>query len=965
MWGAVGVGTFSSLAYVHFLKPVWAVVWSAIWAAAVGLFTRVWEHLENTFTDVITEWLDPRIRDFIHRYQRKYFEHLIFRHRTFDVKGLNYQGIYALEIEEVYVDLSMEPNQFSQVSPSIAQTGPSTGRQNIWDFLNAYELKTQNFAIIGAPGSGKTTLLKHITLCLAAKNGRAFGLRYVPILLFIRDHADSVVARNAISLEDVIMESVSKMGLTIPAEWFRQLLAKGRCLVLFDGLDEIAAPASRNKVATWVQQQMGRYGHNRFILSSRPFGYRSNPLSGVTVLEVRPFNLDQVRKFVERWYFANEIRSAQKNDLGVKIAATEGANDLMRRLRRTPALLDLALNPLLLTMITTVHRYRGSLPGRRVELYAEICDVFLGKRQQARGLELELTPAQKKRVLQPLAFYLMVNQKREISLSEASTVIDRSLALVSPKMTCADFLQMTENSSGLLLEREAGVYNFAHLTFQEYLAAAHMMEARLEPELVKQVSMSWWHETIRLYAAIGEASCVIEACISGHRPSVGALTLAVECVEDARAVEPALRIAVNSIITEGAEDADPERRRLAGETMLNLRLRSMVRLDDDRYIDDRLITVSEYQLFCDVERSERRFRQPDSWPSAEGPKGKNRDEITGIRLSDAKAFCAWLSDRDSLGWVYELPQDVGGSIVKTQIGYWTCDGRVSHSRNAGVAAPMSTLKALDHRLSRDRELLKKNHLALDFSEPIPIELEKELPVLASVLIAETPSDLTHRAIDLELDFDRIFALDEQRVLDVNRVEVVKREQNMLNAQTIDNDFGYYVARFLRFFDSAARQDIRLMSKFERVRRFHQQFFGKDNNFVRNLRTARNLAYSLQSSRNISSAFDASRIFDSELAKRLTSQHSSTRPCELARATFRLLALYCAIKLSREEDYERKSFWRSRKLPKDIARQARELSAAFFHCYITLGILEERIEGTLDAFEGLRIAKVRRDGSMQS
>jgi predicted NACHT family NTPase len=56
----------------------------------------------------------------------------------------------------------------------------------------------------------------------------------------------------------------------------------------------------------------------------------------------------------------------------------------------------MALNPLLLTMIATVHCYRGALPGRRVELYDEICDVLLGKRSEYKGIIEPLTAHQKK-----------------------------------------------------------------------------------------------------------------------------------------------------------------------------------------------------------------------------------------------------------------------------------------------------------------------------------------------------------------------------------------------------------------------------------------------------------------------------------------------------------------------------------------------------------------------------------------
>src|SRR5207248_5959508 len=73
-----------------------------------------------------------------------------------------------------------------------------------------------------------------------------------------------------------------------PEGWVAQQLSKGRSLVLLDGLDEVADTSQRRRLTAWVDQQMRDFGSNRFILTSRPFGYRSNPLSGVAVMEVRP-----------------------------------------------------------------------------------------------------------------------------------------------------------------------------------------------------------------------------------------------------------------------------------------------------------------------------------------------------------------------------------------------------------------------------------------------------------------------------------------------------------------------------------------------------------------------------------------------------------------------------------------------------------------------------------------------------
>ena len=139
-------------------------------------------------------------------------------------------------------------------------------------------------------------------------------------------------------------------------------------------------------------------------------------------------------------------------------------------------------------------------------------------------MSFDLTPAQKQRVLQTLAFYMMQKNEREVSFEEAVKVIERPLKRVQGPQhgddlsSGAAFLKMIENSSGLLIEREVGVYSFAHLTFQEYLAAAHVLDQKLENELIKWVDNSWWHETIRLYAAQSDATNVIKACLARKRP---------------------------------------------------------------------------------------------------------------------------------------------------------------------------------------------------------------------------------------------------------------------------------------------------------------------------------------------------------------------------------------------------------------------------------------------------------------
>src|SRR5260370_27485903 len=317
----------------------------------------------------------------------------------------------------------------------------------------------------------------------------------------------------------------------MPPEWIERRMNKGKCLVLLDGLDEVAYPEQRHQVVQWVQQQMIAYGKNRFVITSRPFGYRSNPLENVRTLEVQSFTLEQVERFIQKWYRANEIKSAMRDDPGVRMKAEDGAKDLLYRLLQSQRLVALVVNPLLLTMVATVHRYRGSLPGTRVMLYKEVCEVFLGKRQEARGVKQELRIEQRLLVLQDLAYQMMIDGTREIECIRAQEIIREVLQRVSGDWSPQRFLKQIEQVSSLLLERENGVYTFAHLTFQEYLAVVHIREKHLEHFLPERVGVSWWREAIRLYCAQAEATAILEACVKEAPISVAAFTLATECLE--------------------------------------------------------------------------------------------------------------------------------------------------------------------------------------------------------------------------------------------------------------------------------------------------------------------------------------------------------------------------------------------------------------------------------------------------
>jgi energy-coupling factor transporter ATP-binding protein EcfA2 len=606
----------------------------------------------ETINPLLNFWLE--ITAWFSGIRRRYNQH-INEHRVFNIKGLRTHGTYTIELEQVFVELRIAPSTApNQSHRDLLTIKELQGNKPIWEFLRyGKTVKGQLLlAIIGAPGCGKTTLLQHIALTLATKPPRGLP-KWLPILLFLRQHVKTIVANKPL-LAKVVQQHFANPNrypdLEPPTNWFHQQLQAGRCLVLLDGLDEVANAEERKYISAWIDEQIVNYPRCAFIVTSRPQGYQAAPLARATVvLEVQAFTIAQVRQFIAAWYLATEIMSfGGKKDAGVRLRAKQEAEDLHQRLHARPALLALTVNPLLLTMIAMVHRYRGQLPGRRVELYAEICDVLLGHWREAKGIQDNLTAAQKRVALQPLAAWVMEKSVREIEIATAIEVIREPLQTVGLANSDLDnFLKDIQASSGLLAEREMGVWSFAHLTFQEYLAAAHFKEQKVHGNWwQRKVADSWWQETLRLYAAQADATPIVTACLNNQ--NVMTLTLAADCLEEALKLAAPVRQQVEEVLIANLESDNPELFKLAAEVKLQRRLKNLHRIDETREIDVEFISCAEYQLFLDERRAKGEFYQPDHWMDYRFPKGSAGQPIVGMQANDAEAFCEWLSEREKV-----------------------------------------------------------------------------------------------------------------------------------------------------------------------------------------------------------------------------------------------------------------------------------------------------------------------------
>lgn len=603
--------------------------------------------------------------------RRVYLRQLRASVRDMETVGVATHSEFVLRMHQVYVDVSLAPRTLQAAAgepylgsvPGAEAAAPGR-RRNLESVLRDAEqgAAARVLAVLGGPGSGKTMLARNTALAMCERRWWPWERRRLPVLLYLRDHAAALLADEAPRLGTVAVSAGWLEG-KVSAGWLERRLDAGGCVVLLDGLDEVADAAERGRVIAWVVRQTQRHPRNIYVVTSRPHGYQSNPLPGAEVLQVRRFTGEQISRFLHRWTYATESRAraftrreAQAGEdrlparlraradtrREVRSAADRIAEDLLARLQAQPALYDLASNPLLLTMIANVHRYRGQLPGSRAELYAEMCDVLLHRRYEARGLRdaTGLGGPHKQHVVQHLALAMMRARVRDWPVRDAVTAIRHPLRQV-PRNVAPELFLDEARKSGLLVERDHGLYGFAHLTLQEYLAAALLGSPHADTGLLTgNVGDPWWRETVLLWSARNDATDVITACLDSG--TVPALALAFECADQARTVAPDTRARLQDVLDNSPSDrsADPARERLLTGIQATRALRATIALNETTELCVHPVTRDLYDLFVRDERAAG-LHHPESFDT--GGDNDGTAAAVGMHAGDAERFVAWLN----------------------------------------------------------------------------------------------------------------------------------------------------------------------------------------------------------------------------------------------------------------------------------------------------------------------------------
>lgn len=386
----------------------------------------------------------------------------------------------------------------------------SARNANAWPIGKHLE-KSPRLVVLGEPGGGKTTLLRWMATAYLLKRMQdsAFGdlpdtatlpvREWIPVLIRCRDLGDADLCR---SFPDFLSQHLNKSDL-LPdeARVMRSVIldriAKGEALLLVDGLDEITNPQVRAQFCQELERTAVRYPDAPIVITSRIVGYRDMPYrmgSGFEHAIIAELDRDDQDLFAKRWVNVTEqhLPEAEKEKrVGELLDALHSSNRIER----------LAGNPMLLTTLALVKRKVGKLPNRRNKLYAEAVSVLLNWNPRLyQAIEEDEAIPQ----LEYLAYEMCRRGVQRLTDDDVLELLER-LRHEYPNVRAIrrrnadEFLALLEARSSILIraggrwhqetKREAPLWEFRHLTFQEYLAARAILDGRY-PERNKANSIA-------------------------------------------------------------------------------------------------------------------------------------------------------------------------------------------------------------------------------------------------------------------------------------------------------------------------------------------------------------------------------------------------------------------------------------------------------------------------------------------
>jgi energy-coupling factor transporter ATP-binding protein EcfA2 len=431
----------------------------------------------------------------------------------------------GLPMEAIYIPLET-------VAEGTAADVDETKRTNPLTLLQP----DRRTVILGDPGSGKSTVLRFLAVAgLIPELQQRYTAQAddrLTVLVTVRGYADELKSNNNLGLIDYIV-ATTRANYSIPdfsSDFLTHFLKTGRTILLFDGIDELPNVRFKTIVRDRVQSLATSFPGNTIIVTSRIAGYDTEARFSIGVpfdhCQMAALKISQQQRFVEDWHRERTDDPRERTRL---------VADLMSILTNPDhvAIRELARNPLLLTIMVLVHRIDVVLPDQRVKLYEKCIETLMFTwldRKKSLASEVSQPKGVERRQWRRLAAVAQwmheqagsggADKRAIVPTKQLSKMLTDHILEVEyrgaptqqnnddAENEAQEFLGHVRERAGLLIEVGADLYSFLHMTFQEYLAARHIIiqsevqgDSYIWQKLGPLAADPRWREVIRLLVA--------------------------------------------------------------------------------------------------------------------------------------------------------------------------------------------------------------------------------------------------------------------------------------------------------------------------------------------------------------------------------------------------------------------------------------------------------------------------------
>ncbi len=460
-----------------------------------GIIGKVEQHFHGTPDDTAKS------------FQKCYFTELAARTNKLPWAKIDPQHAKAGEDEglglvNIYTSLDtteIEKPESEDILRAYMKNSRESHRISAQEMIN----RENRLVLLGDPGSGKSTIINYLAYIMAQaeaaqdpkgwmnqlkKTGPWDHNVLFPVRIILKEVTETIPRNTKTGKAKLLIGYLKKMledwELTNYWPTLRAGLSNGdkKFLILLDGLDEVSSEY-RKIVVEMIDDFADTYKRHHYLVTCRIYAYvgQAYQLKKFKQATLMPFTDEQIGLFISAWY--NQMAALDKFP---KQEAEKKRTELIEAATRSD-LIGMAERPILLTAMTLLHTYRGKLPEDRVELYQGTVDLLLTRWESRLGgdegviaaLDIPgLKMSHLEAGLYTAAFRVHSESGKAEEAAEISEEMLRKVlsGYLSGSWDKAKiFVDYVNERAGLLISHKPGFYTFPHRTFQEFMAARHLV----------------------------------------------------------------------------------------------------------------------------------------------------------------------------------------------------------------------------------------------------------------------------------------------------------------------------------------------------------------------------------------------------------------------------------------------------------------------------------------------------------